>query len=142
MSGITGARQALAHAVSGAGIDCTAYPPDALTPPAAYVDSVAVDYSSGAGWSFCAQGLASASVVAVAQRNDRAGSTAGLEDRVPAILQALADLDGVRVLSVESGSAEIGGSTLPAVITTCLALGKGFGVVFLVFVWGWGGSGG
>ena len=118
MAGITEARKALAHAVSGAGIDCTPYPPDALAPPAAYVDSVSVDYSSGTGWSFCAQGLAQATVVAVAQRNDRAGSMQALEDLVPAILSGVEGIKGVRVLAVESGSSEIGGATLPAVIAT------------------------
>jgi len=118
MSGLTGARASLAAAVSSAGIDCAPYPPDSLTPPMAYIDTVSVDYSTGTGWSFCAQGMAQATVVAVAQRNDRAGSTQLLEDMVPAVLEALAGITGVRVLGVESGSTEVSGTTLPAVITT------------------------
>ena len=118
MAGITDARQQLADAVTAAGLVCTPYPPDSLAPPAAYVDAVSVDYGSGQGWSFCAQGLAQASVVAVAQRNDRAGSTQTLEDLVPSTLTGMEAIDGVRVLAVESGSAEISGTTLPAVIYT------------------------
>lgn len=116
MAALTDARQALADAVSNAGLDCTPYPPDALAPPAAYVDTLAVDYSNGAGWSFCAQGLANATVVAVGQRNDRAGSTQSLEDLIPAVLAGFQAVDGLRVLSVESGSSEIGGTAMPAVI--------------------------
>lgn len=116
MAGLTDARASLAAAVSTAGIDCAAYPPDALTPPMAYVDTLSVDYNTGTGWSFCEQGIAQAAVVAVAQRNDRAGSTQLLEDLVPAVLKALAGVTGVRVLTVESGSTEVAGTTLPAVI--------------------------
>ena len=37
---------------------------------------------------------------------------------MPAVLEALAGVTGVRVLGVESGSTEVSGTTLPAVITT------------------------
>lgn len=118
MSGITDARQALSAAVTAAGIECTPYPPDSLIAPAAFVDAVSVDYSAGAGYSFCASGQATAQIVASAPRNDRAGSMKQLEDLIPGIVAALEGLEGVRVLAVESGTVEVGTSTLPAVLYT------------------------
>ncbi len=118
MSGLTGARRALADAVTSAGIECSPYPPDSLAAPAAYVDAVAVDYSAGAGYSFCATGSATARVVAVAPRHDTAGSIQHLEDLAPGILRALEAVPGVRVTGVESGTVEVNGNGLPAVLFT------------------------
>lgn len=114
MSALTDAREVLANAVSLAGLECTPYAPDSLSPPAAFVDTVTIDYDLAQ--SFCMDGLATASVVACAQRNDRAGAMFGLESLVPVIVGGLVGVDGVRVLSVDSGSTEIGGASLPAVI--------------------------
>jgi len=116
MSALTDAREVLANAVSISGLDCTPYAPDALAPPAAFVDTVSVDYDTSQ--SFCMDGLATATIVACAQRNDRAGSTFALESLVPTIIGGLVDVDGVRVLSVDSGSTDVGGTSLPAVILT------------------------
>jgi len=117
VSTLADARAALADAVAGTGLDCTAYPPDSLVPPAAFVDTLAVDYDTG-GVSFCETGLATATIVACAQRHDRAGGSQQLEERVRSILDAVTAIDGVRVLGVESGSAEVAGTSLPAVVFT------------------------
>jgi hypothetical protein len=116
MGAVTDARQALADAVTAAGIDCTPWPPDALAPPAAFVDSVNIDYSTGNGFSFCANGLAVAQVTTCGQRNDKAGATQYLEDLIPKIIENIDGIDGVRVTGVDSGSANIAGADLPAVV--------------------------
>ncbi len=118
MNTVTEAREWLAAAVTSAGLDCEPYPPDALNPPAAFVDNLNIDYSPGGGFSFCEAGSGTASIIACAQRNDRAGSTKSLEDLIKPTLDALHDLDGVRVTAVQSGSTEISGTTLPAVLYT------------------------
>lgn len=115
MTAVPDARHQLAAAVTAAGIECTAYAPDALVVPGAWVESVAVDYSSG-GWSFCGTGPAAARIIAAAPRNDRAGSLQQLEDLIPAVNTALEGIGGVQVTSVESGDAEISSQSLPAVI--------------------------
>lgn len=118
MTSITAARQQLAEAVTAAGLECTPYPPDSLAPPAAFVDTLTVDYTSGAGWSFCDSGDATAAIVTCAQRNDRAGSQSMLEGLVPDTVRTLTGIPGLRVLAVGSGTTDISGSTLPAVIYT------------------------
>ena len=115
MSTITEARQALADAVTAVGIDCEPYPPDSITPPAAWVAGVAVDFAAGAGFSFCESGLASASIVAVKERNDRAGATQNLEDKIAPVNSGNTASGGVRVVDVQSGATEIAGQSLPAV---------------------------
>jgi len=118
MAGVTEARIALAEAVTQAGLDCAAYPPDAPNAPAAWIDQIQVEYVSGSGFSFCMAGSARATVIAVAQRNDRAAGTQYLEDLIQPTLIALEGLPGVRVVGVDSGSAQIAGTDLPAVIYT------------------------
>jgi len=118
MSGVTDARIALAEAVTQAGLDCAAYPPDAPSAPAGWIDQVQVEYVSGSGFSFCMAGSARATIIAVAQRNDRAAGTQHLEDLIPPTLAALEGLPGVRVVGIDSGSAQIGSTDLPAVIYT------------------------
>ena len=118
MSGVTAARIALAEAVTQAGLDCEPYPPDAVNPPAAFVDSIRTEYVSGSGFSFCLSGAAAATIIAVAQRHDRAGSTQYLEDLIPPTLAALEGIGGVRVTGVDSGTTQIAGTDLPAVIYT------------------------
>jgi hypothetical protein len=115
---ITEARAALAAAVASAGLDCTPYAPDTVAPPAAWVDTLTIDYQSGAGWSFCESGMATATILAAAQRNDRAGSVQQLEDLVPGVLEALQAIPGLRATEVASGSTDIGGQAMPAVIYT------------------------
>jgi hypothetical protein len=115
MGALTDARTELAAVVSAAGIDTTPYPPDSLTPPAAFVDSVSLDLQGGG--SFCT-GLATANLITVAQRNDKAGATQYLEDLITPILENLGGLAGLRVTGVDSGTTNIGGADLPAVVYT------------------------
>ena len=118
MSAITDARAVLADAVTGAGIECQPYAPDSLNPPGAFVDSISVDYASGSGFSFCATGTASAQIITAAQRHDRAAGLQWLEDLAPEVLRRLEAIPGVRVLSAESGTVEVGTQTVPAVLYT------------------------
>lgn len=112
------ARQALAAAVTSSGLQCLPYPADNPSPPLGFVDDVALDFSGGSGFptTFCLTGVAAATIVTIAQRNDRAGSMAYLESLVPTILQALQDTPGVRVVTANSGQTSVGGADLPAVI--------------------------
>ena len=116
---LTDARQAISDAVTESGLACSPYAPGTLVTPAAFVDVVTVAYDEGVGW-FCAPGQSEIQLVTVDQRNDSAAALAGLEDRVRSIVGAVQDL-GVTVLSVASGSVEIGGQTLPAVTYTLRA---------------------
>ena len=118
MSSLSDARAALAEAVTSAGIECAAYSPENMNAPGAWIDSVTVDYSQGAGFSFCTSGLASAQIVAVAPRHDRAASRQWLEDIAPAIRSAVEMLPGVLVASLEEPEADIGGTSLPALVLT------------------------
>lgn len=117
MTAVSDARTQLAAAVTAAGIDCAPYAPDALIVPAAWVETISVDYTAG-GWSFCGSGPATARITAAAPRNDRAGSLQQIEDMIPAVNTALEGIGGVQVVSVETGDAEISNQTLPAVIWT------------------------
>ncbi len=115
------ARTALAAAVTTAGVQCLAYPPDNPAPPAAFVDSVAVDFTIDSGFiggSFCAPGAGTASVVVLAQRHDRQGSIAYLEGLIAPILDELQALRGLQLVSATSGSIPVGGQDLPAVVIT------------------------
>lgn len=116
MGAVTDVRAALADAVTVAGLPCTPYPPDALSPPAAFVDSLSIDFAGGSGFSFCLSGLARGSIVTVAQRNDKAGATQFLEDLMGPILEQLEEMDGMRVVSVDSGTANVSGVDLPSVV--------------------------
>lgn len=118
MSGITGARDAIAEAVSTTGMVCQPYAPDSINPPIAFVDSISVDYSSGAGYSFCAAGEATATVILAGQRHDRAASLQQLEDLAPAAINAIEALPGARVISTDSGNVEAMGQSLPSVLIT------------------------
>ena len=118
MAALTDARRFLADAVTGAGLECLPYPPDSTMPPVAFVDTITVDLETGSGWSFCLSGSATATITSCAQRNDKAGSTRGLEDFIAPALDALGQIPGVRVITIQSGSADIGGSELPAVVYT------------------------
>lgn len=108
------AREALADAVSVPGLPVFPYPPDTANAPCGWVDRLSVDYQSAG--SFCLPGAVTASLVTVAQRHDRPGSTALLEAAIRPTVDALAGIDGVLVTGVESGTADIGGETVPAVI--------------------------
>src|SRR6188768_4168665 len=100
MAALTDARHYLADAVTGAGLECLPYPPDSTNPPIAFVDTITVDLETGAGWTFCLAGSATATITSCAQRNDKAGSTQGLEDFVDVALKALGDIPGVRVTAI------------------------------------------
>jgi hypothetical protein len=115
---LTDARKQLSDAVTGAGIECAPYPPDNAnpSPTQAFVDTLSVDFSTGSGWSFCYSGMAEAVVVTCAQRHDKAGGTRTLEDKIPGTLQALEGIQGVRVMNVQSGTVQITGQDLPAVL--------------------------
>jgi hypothetical protein len=116
MSTLTEARQVLADAVTGAGLPCEPYPPDNTIAPAAFVDRMTVDYTGG-GASFCAPGVAEATIVTLAQRHDRAESTEYLEGLLVPVAAALAAA-GARVTGAASGSTAIAGHDVPALIYT------------------------
>lgn len=116
MSAVTDARDQLAAAVTAAGLDCTAYPPEAPSAPASWIDSVAVDYAAGGGFSFCYGGAARATILSVGQRHDKAGASYTLEAAIPAVITALETIPGVRVETVDSGTAQVAGQDMPAVI--------------------------
>lgn len=116
MGTLTEARIAVAEAVTSAGIECTAYAPESLNPPAAFVDSLNVDLTTGIGLSFCLSGMATGQIVTVAQRNDRAGATQYLEDLAKPIIEALDGVDGLRVTAADSGTVEVAGQSLPSVV--------------------------
>jgi hypothetical protein len=112
------ARTALAAAVTSGGLECLAYPPDNPSPPIAFVDDLGMDFSGqlGGGTTFCMPGTAVATIVTIAQRNDRAGSMQFLEGLIPGVLQALQDTPGVRVATANSGQTTVGGVEVPAVV--------------------------
>jgi hypothetical protein len=113
VTGLAAAREALAAAVTGAGLQCSAYAPDTVMAPAAFVDRMSMDYSAAA---FCGA-MADATIVTLAQRNDTAGSTAWLEGFIGPVVDALT-ATGARVVSAQSGTTQVGGSDVPAVIYT------------------------
>lgn len=117
MSGVGESREVLANAVSSTGLACAPYAPDSFIAPAAWVDSVIVDYENGA--SMCLTGAVEAVIIAAGQRNDRAGSSQMLEELMPDVITALEGVPGVRVIQIQSGTAEVNGQTLPAVLYTC-----------------------
>ena len=116
MMGLGDAREALAQAVGAAGIVCTAYPPDAPTPPVAFVDALSIDYQTPTG--FCLMGMAQATIVTLAQRNDRQGSTQYLEALVGPITEILSDIAGLKLVSASSGVTQVAGNDIPAVVYT------------------------
>ncbi len=121
MSSIPEARQAVAAAVTAAGIPCEPYPPDTTTPSptgAAWIDTVVINAAAGG---FCGLGDAEITVVAVGARNDRTGTLLMLEDQVPALVAALSAVPGLAVTGLQSGSTEVGQQMLPALIITLQA---------------------
>jgi hypothetical protein len=115
------ARTALAAAVSSGGLVCLPYPEETVIPPLAWVDSISVDFagdSPGAAHYFCAPGFATATIISVAQRNDRPGAVAYLENFVAPVLDKLQAVAGVRLAGAVSGQANVGGQDLPAVFYT------------------------
>jgi hypothetical protein len=118
VSAFTDAREALAGAVTAAGLECQPYPPDAPSAPQAWIDTLSVDYAQGAGWSFCMPGAGTAAIVTVGQRHDKAASTRALEDLIPLILAQLDEVVGVRVTGIQSGTVQITGQDMPSVIFT------------------------
>ena len=120
MTTVADARQVLASAVTAAGLETLPYPPDNPSPPIAFVDDVAVDFTGGTGSGayFCLPGSALATVVQIAQRNDRPGAMAYLEGLMPSVLVALNEIEGLRVMAAQSGQLNVGGQDLPAVTYT------------------------
>lgn len=121
MSTIGDCREAIAEAVTDAGIQCYAYPPDnaAALAPVAFLDVVSSDWMDQTGF-FCDPVLSTYTLVALAERNDVASSLRRLEDLIAPIVQALEEI-GVRTITVTSGGVETGGVTLPAVSWTLQA---------------------
>lgn len=120
MATLDEARKALATAVTSTGLKCQPYPPDSVNAPTAFVDSVLTDFtgSQPGGGYFCLPGLATATIVTLAQRNDRPGSMAYLEGFIPAVLEAIKALSGVRITSAASGAISFAGVEMPAVTYT------------------------
>jgi hypothetical protein len=119
MATIQEAREALATSVSDAGLKCLAYPPENPSPPIAFVDDLSVDFTGGVAMgTFCLPGAATATIVTIALRNDRAGAMQYLEGLIGPILDALYSIQGVRIASASSGQLNIGGQDLPAVTYT------------------------
>jgi len=111
------ARVELATAVTAAGFECLPYQPDAPAPPIAFVENLTIDLTGNSvAQSFCVPGIATATIVTIAQRNDWPGSTNYLEGHVEAVLASLYGLGGLRILSVQSGQANVGGQELPTVV--------------------------
>lgn len=113
MNGLGEAREQLAAAASTSAVPVHPYPPDAVSAPCGWVDAVQADYQQAG--SFCLPALVTCQVVLVGQRHDRPGTTAILEARIQPTVDALTDIPGVLVTGVESGSADIGGESVPAV---------------------------
>jgi hypothetical protein len=119
MTNLQEAREALAFAVSDAGLTCLPYPPENPSPPLGFVDDLAMDFTGGGGFgTFCLPGSATATIVTIALRNDRAGAMQYLEGLIGPILEALYAIQGVRVVSAGSGQMSVGGQDLPAVTYT------------------------
>jgi len=117
MSALDDSRTELANAVTAAGIECLPYPPDAPAPPLAFVDNLTMDFTANTyAQSFCVPGLVTATIVTIAQRNDMPGSTNYLEGFIPAVLDSLFGIAGLRIVSAQSGQANVGGQDLPAVV--------------------------
>lgn len=114
------ARQELANIVTAAGLHCEAYPPDAIVAPLAFVDDIGVDFTGGTGGGgfFCLPGAAVATIVTLAQRNDRPGSMAYLEGLSAGVIEGLYTRGGIRVLSAASGQLNVGGQDLPSITYT------------------------
>lgn len=110
------ARELLAGAVTAAGIRCDPYPPETVVAPAAWIDSLTIDYQNGA--SFSLPGRGEAVIIAAGQRNDRSGASRQLEELVPGTVAALEGVEGVLVTQVQSGRAEVNNQVLPAVLYT------------------------
>ncbi len=115
MNGLAAARQALAQAVTDAGLDCLPYPPDALNPPIAFVDQLDISYDTMTSYTLAP---VVATVVTCGQRHDKTAATELLEGGVGPVVGGLRGLPGVRVVGVRSGQIEIGSTELPAVVYT------------------------
>lgn len=115
MNSLADAREALAAAVTGAGLHCLPYPPDNPSPPIGWVDQLGIDYGTATTFNLAP---VIATVVTCGLRNDRTNTTTALEALVGTTVAALRALPGVQVASVQSGETEIGKTELPAVIYT------------------------
>lgn len=104
--------QIAAAATAAAGFPVTPYPPDSAAPPVGWVDQLAVQYDNGL--SYCLRD-ATAQVVLVGSRHDRAGTTRLLEDAVPTVVAALIGLGGISVVSAETGIVQLNSEEVPAV---------------------------
>jgi hypothetical protein len=120
MPTVAQAREAIAAAVTTAGLDCSPYRLDTADAPAAWVASVDVDFTDGpAGTgSFCLSGMAIAAVALVAQRHDLPAAGAYLEDLSPKVVAALSAVGGLQILAQADGTLTVGGQELPAHVIT------------------------
>jgi len=113
------AREGLASAVSEAGVPCSPYPVENPSPPLAWVQAIELAFLSGFGpGSYCLPGTATASIVAIDQRNDLPSGVAALEAWLQPALDALADVPGLLIQTAGTGSLNVSGQDLPAATIT------------------------
>jgi hypothetical protein len=113
VSALHDARVAIAAAATSPGLPVHPYPPDNASPPCGWVDSLTWTAEGG----MFGGSLATADLLFCGQRTDRQGTTRLLEDAAfGQVGAALETIEGLRVVSAESGHTEIGGDRLPAVI--------------------------
>lgn len=114
---LAASRQAIADAVTAAGCVCTPYPPDAPVPPVAFVEGVSLAFVDA----FCTVAQATFSLVLAEQRNDRESGMRDLESLLPNVVAGLSAIQGLVLSEAQSGTTQIGGQEVPAVILTATA---------------------
>lgn len=120
MPTVAQAREAIAAAVTTAGLPCSPYRIDTADAPAAWVATVDVDFTDGPAGTgaFCVAGMAVAAVALVAQRHDLAAASAYLEDLAPRVVAALDAVGGLQLLGDVDGTLTVGGQEMPAHVIT------------------------
>jgi hypothetical protein len=114
---VAAARQVIADAVTAAGCVCTPYPPDSPIPPVAFVEGVGVTFIDA----FCTVAQARFSIVLAEQRNDRESGMRDLETLLPDVVAGLSAIPGLVLSEAQSGTTQIGGQEVPAVVFTVTA---------------------
>lgn len=117
MIDLAAARLAVAAAITGAGLHCSPYTPDAPVPPCAFIDTLELSMLPAYG----GQAQVEFTVVAVEQRHDTEEGTRALEGRAAAFAAAVEALPGALLTGLQSGSTTIGGTEVPALILTITA---------------------
>jgi hypothetical protein len=114
---IAAARQAIADAVTAAGCVCTPYPPDSPVPPVAFIEGVGIAFVDA----FCTVAQATFTLVVAEQRNDRESGMRDLEALLPNVVAGLSAIPGLVLAEAQSGTTQIGGQEVPAVVLTATA---------------------